>query len=386
MTHDKDAGAVIDNGAQTARGGIDRRTLMVRGTALGVGVVAAGALTRVGLAAQDDEATPTGTLSAEEANAAIVSAANAFLDTLTEDELALVQFDFSDTAQRQRWSNFPNGAFDRAGLMWGDMSEDAQTAWFPVLQATLSERGYQRVIEEWNADDALAGTGGGGGAQFGTAYYFIAFIGEPSETDPWQLQFGGHHITINATIQGSDISLTPSFIGVEPAEYTDADGNTIRPLADIEDTAFALLGSLDDEQLGAAVLGDSVIDLVLGPGQDGRTIEPEGLAGADMTDDQRTTLLQLIGYYGELVNDAAATSRMADLEADVDDTYLAWYGSTEQGSPAYFRVSGPRVVIEYSPQGDRGQLASGPDYHVHGIYRDPENDYGTLFTGVTVTS
>jgi hypothetical protein len=149
---------------------------------------------------------------------------------LSDTEKDTVLFDWTDTAQKQRWSNFPAGAFERAGLMWGDLSETQQNAWLALMQATLSTEGYNRIIAEWNADDALAaqeGSGGGGGPQafFGMAYYYIALSGTPSETDPWQWQLGGHHVTVNATIVGSNVALTPSFIGCQPCEYTDANGN-----------------------------------------------------------------------------------------------------------------------------------------------------------------
>ena len=70
---------------------------------------------------------------------------------------------------------------------------------------------------------------------------------------------------------------------------------------------------------------------------------------------------------------------MEEVKGHLDQTYFAWYGPTTQGSPAYFRVIGPTLVIEYSPQGDRG-AAPGSTYHVHGIYRDPTNEYGAKYT------
>jgi hypothetical protein len=109
---------------------------------------------------------------------------------------------------------------------------------------------------------------------FGKEYYYIAIIGTPSETTPWQWQFGGHHVTVNATIVGPNISLAPSFIGVQPATYIDAGGKTVRPLGDIEDQAFTLINLLDATQQKAAILGNASIDLVLGPGQDSKTIQP----------------------------------------------------------------------------------------------------------------
>jgi hypothetical protein len=289
-----------------------------------------------------------------------------------------VLFDWSNTAQKQRWSNLPQGAFERAGLMWGDISEAQQNAWLAVMQATLSTEGYNRVIAEWNADDTLVsqqGGGGGGGLIFGKKYYLVALIGAPSETDPWQWQWGGHHVTVNATIVGPNIALTPSFIGVQPGTYTDASGTTVRPLGDIADEAFALINALDATQQQAAVLGSSSIDLVLGPGQDGKTIQSEGLPAAQMSADQQAALLKLIGHYTGLVTDAVAATRLAEIQSTLDQTYLAWYGPTAQGSAAYFRVTGPTLEIEYSPQQMGGDAAN----HIHGIYRDPTNDYGAKY-------
>ena len=311
--------------------------------------------------------------SSTDATPAIVAAANAFLDTLTADERDAALFDFSDTAQRQAWSNLPEGLFERDGVMWGNLDEDSQQAWLGVLQALLSDEGYEQVYGEWHADDSLQG---GGNLIFGSDYYWVQVMGEPSETEAWQFRFGGHHVTVNATIKGSDISLTPSFIGVQPAVY-DSEGNEIRPLGSIEDDAFALVGSLDDTQVGSAVLGNTLIDLILGPGEDGKTIENQGIAGADFTDEQQALLIALISHYGGLVNEEDAAVRMAELTAEIDDTYFAWYGPTDptDTSGIYFRVTGPSIVIEYSGQ----QMGGSASDHIHGIYRDPTNDYGAEF-------
>ena len=59
----------------------------------------------------------------------------------------------------------------------------------------------------------------------------------------------------------------------------------------------------------------------------------------------------------------------------LDQTYFAWYGPTTAGSAAYFRVTGPTIVIEFSPQQMGGNAAN----HNHGIYRDPTNDYGAKY-------
>ena len=72
----------------------------------------------------------------QETTPTIVAAANAFLATLSDTEQDTVLFDWTDTAQKQRWSNFSTGAFTRASLMWGDMSEPQQNAWLQVMQGS----------------------------------------------------------------------------------------------------------------------------------------------------------------------------------------------------------------------------------------------------------
>jgi hypothetical protein len=364
-------------------------TSMATSAAAPTGAATAGA-TATG-AATAAATTTAGSTTGQNATPAIVAAANAFVGMLSDSEKSSALFDWSNTEQKQRWSNLPQGLYERAGLMWGNLSEAQQNAWLALMQATLSTEGYNRVLAEWNADDALAaaqGSGGGGGPGgqllFGKQYYWVAIIGTPSETIAWQWQWGGHHVTVNATIAGANIALTPSFIGVQPAEYTDASGTTVRPLGDIEDEAFALINLLDASQQQAAVLGDTAIDLVLGPGQDGKTIQSEGLAAAQMNAAQQAALLKLIGHYTGLANDATAAARLAEVQSTLEQTYLAWYGPTTAGSAAYFRVSGPTIVIEYSPQGGGGNGTglggAATNLHIHGIYRDPTNDYGAKYT------
>jgi hypothetical protein len=304
---------------------------------------------------------------------AIVEATNAFLATLTADQKKAVSFDFTNTAQRQGWSNLPEGLYKRSGVMWGKLSDQSKTTWLTVMKTTLSQEGYDRVIAEWDGDDALAKTDGGGGRlQFGKQYYWIAILGTPSATTPWQWQWGGHHVTVNATIAGTELSLTPSFIGVQPATFTDAAGKTVRPLGDIEDEAFALINSLDASAKKKAIIGTQIIDLVVGPGADGRKVANEGINASELTTEQKAALLKLAAHYGGLVNSEDATSRVADVKKNLDQTYFAWSGPTAKGSGTYFRISGPTIVAEYSGQSMGGSTSQ----HVHGIYRDPTNDYG----------
>lgn len=264
----------------------------------------------------------------------------------------------------------------------GDLSAAQQQAVMDLLGVTLSPQGYQRLVAAVNADEELKRQSGDNRLQFGAENYFVAVFGTPSTTAPWMFRFGGHHMTINATVAGSNIALTPSFPGCQPCEYT-ANNQTVRPVGEVTDRAFTLISALDATQQQQAVLGARTIDLVLGADQSMRTVPPEGIRASALNADQQALLLGLVGEYVGLLNDEDAAVRIAELKANLADTYFAWYGPTTSNSAAYFRIQGPTLWIEFSPQGGGGPgggglgLGGNPTAnHVHSIYRDPTNEYG----------
>ncbi len=307
----------------------------------------------------------------------IVAAANAFLSTLSTAEKAKVSFAFTDTAQRARWSNFPTGIFQRAGLRWGDLTAAQRTALTNLLGAVLSADGLKMVQQQMEADEALKTQGGGGNLVFGSAEYYVSFLGTPSSTSAWTLQFGGHHLAINATVVGSNVTLAPSLTGGQPIKYTkNGAATTVQAVTTELSDAYKLVSSLDAAQLAKTVLGTRNIDLVLGPGQDGKTLQAEGLPGSAMTAAQKTAFLALIKARLGALNDDDLKAKMTTIEANLDKTYFAWYGPTTAGGVAYYRVTGPTVLIEYSPQSMGGDATN----HIHSMYRDPTGDYGAAWT------
>lgn len=310
------------------------------------------------------------------AQASAAAAATSFLATLDAAGRAKAVFPF-DGAQRSKWSNLPTGIFARDGVRLGDLTPTQLQAVHRALRAALSEEGYQKVMNIVAADEALRAAGGGAGGNrpiFGEDEYYVAFLGEPSATRPWIFQFGGHHLAINVTMAGGSSAITPSLPATQPASFS-MNGRIVRPLGDEYDKAFALIGALDASQQAEAVLGYQVRDLALGAGQDGKTIAPEGIRVSRLNAAQQGLLLDLAGEWVNLLNDAGAAARMAEIRANLADTYFAWSGPTTKGRAAYFRIQGPTVVIEYAPQGRETGTDQGVD-HVHTIYRDPTNDYG----------
>jgi hypothetical protein len=348
---------------------------------------------------------------AQTATSRIVSAANAFVSTLDEKQRQKVLFAFDDEQQRKRWSNLPTGAVPRAGVSLKEMTPAQRSAAMALVASALSPRGFEKVQQIMEGDEVNKSTdtgppfgrgpggpppgglgggpppggpngprppfdrGGNGGQMFGKDLYYISILGTPSEKNPWMLQFGGHHLALNITIDGESGTLTPTLTGAQPALYK-LNGKTVRPLGQESDQALALLNALDENQRKQAVLNYRVADLVLGPGQDGKTIQPEGLKASNMNEKQRAILVDVIGEWAGIVHESAAAARMAELKAELNETWFAWSGPTSAtpGSniTAYYRIQGPHLVIEYAPQ----QLGGDPAMHVHTMYRDPTNDYG----------
>lgn len=298
-----------------------------------------------------------------------VAKAKAFLDSLDAGQRGKVLFDY-ESAKKPSWSNLPVTMVARNGLPLGNLTKPQRAAALETVAAVLSKEGYQKVIDIMNADDQII-KDKENKMKFGTENFYIALFGTPSTTKPWMLQFGGHHLGINVTMVGKKAVLTPTHTGTQPDSFTRA-GKTVRPLGPENDLAFKLVNMLDADHKKLAVLGAKPKNLVLGPGQDGKTIEPEGLKCSTFNKDQRATLMELIEAWVNILPKDAAASRMAAIKEKIDDTHFVWYGPTTNGSAAYYRIQGPTLLVEYAPQGGTN--------HIHTIIRDPSNDYGKGLT------
>lgn len=68
---------------------------------------------------------------------------------------------------------------------------------------------------------------------------------------------------------------------------------------------------------------------------------------------------------------------------NIDKTYFAWIGGTEDKSVCYYRIHSPVILIEFDHQRPVGlrHLSATPDLpnheHIHVVVRTPNgNDYG----------
>ncbi len=312
-----------------------------------------------------------------------VAAVNAFLDALDAKQREKALYEFG-SERKSRWSNLPVTFVPRNGVRLGDLTKAQRNLAMDAVAAVLSKSGYQKVVDIMDGDQQLAegkggkggkgkggkgGKGGGKGGMFGADLYYLAIFGKPSATQPWMVQFGGHHLGLNVTVVGKHFVLTPTHTGAQPTRF-ERKGKEVRPLGVENDTAFKLVNALDEKQRAQAVLSTRPQqELLLGPGHDGKKIEPEGIKGSALTAKQQAMLLDVIGAWVNIVEPEAALARMAEIKDKIPETYFAWKGPTTKGSAVYFRVQGPAVVIEYAPQ-------QGSTGHIHTVIRNPHDDYG----------
>jgi hypothetical protein len=346
-------------------------------------------------------------------------AAQAWVNALSEDQRDAGWWaDARDGAaeeERVRWFYTPT---DHGGLPLGAQRPGQQRLALELVATGLSSAGYVTVatIMGWeNVLDLVEGfalTWGRERARDPGLYYLRVF-GDPGSDRTWAWRFGGHHISLNYLVVDGEVrASTPCFLGADPARGPGLGGASIRPLAQVEDLAHELFGSLDGEQRRHALLldkaptdliggnrariadGDRMISLpdvwrghFTDPGlaallrdvsesaeatagltendheRLALTLAPKGLPGADMTPSQKDVLGALISTYTGRVPAALAP------ELPVDEVHLAWAGSTVAGEPHYYRLQGPRFLAEW----DNTQRDAN---HGHSVWRDPVNDFG----------
>lgn len=302
---------------------------------------------------------------------AMVASAEAFLNTLGEDEKKQLQLSLDD-AERGKWTNVPTKA-DDGGLRLGDLNEDQLEAGCDFLASVMSEEGYAKAVEVMLADDLLlrsekqANRRGG----LGTANFWFVIFGKPSVTEPWAIQLDGHHIAFNLTIVGEKVSMSPSFIGTQPHRFT-LGGEEVVPMGEETAAAYAFINSLEEGQKKSAILSDRRGRIEAGPGRDGVIPKKRGLSCQTLNEKQKDFLLKLISLWIDDLPAQSFQTRLAEVEGQLDETFFFWQGPHQPGSDASFHIFGPSLIIEYAGQ----NLGGDPLNHLHSIYRDPSNEYG----------
>lgn len=313
----------------------------------------------------------------------IADAASAFLQALPDEQRAQARLAM-DADEWRAWTNIHMALF-RHGVLLEQLPPVVRELALGVLRSTLSARGYAyaRGVMELNelvavlCDDHEA---------FGGWLYFLTIFGEPDQDEPWGWQIDGHHLCINTVVVDGCVSITPAFVGSEPRSH-----GAMSLFDPEEERALTLMRSLDDVQRHKALVHPSIHpdDLpdrqhvfdgrqVAGAGHDNVVVPYEGITAGELSDAQRSLLLDVAATYTGWIRDDHAAVHLSDIADHLDETWFSWYGGTGDTDAFYYRLHSPVVLIEFDHHAGIVFDNDVPSrHHVHMMVRTPNGgDYG----------
>jgi hypothetical protein len=315
--------------------------------------------------------------------AKVVCLANAFLATLTTAQQSSVVLTLN-LANAKRWSNLPCGLSCRNGLAFSSLSASQLVAAKAVIEAasgTTAGEGYSEFIAINTADDYLATLSPGG---YSSGNYVIAFLGTPSTTGKWQLQYGGHHYAANIMYDaGAVTSITPSHQGVEPTTFTY--GGVTYSAMSSEKTAMAdMLASFTTAELAQAKISGTFSDVLMVPGSTTNTMPAtkQGIKASLLSSATQAKIIAAMAPWIDDLDPTSAATFKALYANELANTYVSYASNTSgvTGNAAsffttntdYVRIDGPSVWIEFICQTG---VVIPSQIHYHSVYRDHTRDY-----------
>lgn len=299
-------------------------------------------------------------------SAAMREAAVGFLDSLDEDQRAEARLAFGDDARENH--KFTPG--DRAGIPLKALTEAQRARAEALLRSALSEEGALKV-EQIILLEGILGKLSGNPDFRDPGRYTVAVFGSPDARQPWGWRFEGHHLSLNFTVAGDGIAVTPSFLGANPAEVPSGEHQGLRVLAAEEDLARALATALLEADRDEVIFSDKPPREILTAEQREVTaLDPVGIAAGDLSPSQREALRALIDEYLDRHRAELAEADWKRIEAaGFDKIRFGWAGGTRRGEAYYYRIQGPTFLMEAAnTQNDAN--------HLHTTWRDFENDFG----------
>ncbi len=302
---------------------------------------------------------------------ATMAAAEKFLAALDPSQKAKAALPFGGE-ERENFHYTPQAApHERAGLPLKEMTDAQRVIAMDLIHSALSDKaafkieqimGLEGVLAELEKDPVKRDSG----------KYFITIFGTPSATSPWGWRFEGHHCSINLTlVPGKGISVTPSFLGSNPAEIRSGPKQGLRVLAAEEDLARALLGTLLASGKSTVIFSEKApTEIITGEKREITVLDPVGILASDMTETQRAALLTLIHEYtGRYRPEVAATDLEKMKKAGLENIRFGWAGGIQFGEPYYYRIQGPTFLME-------GANTQNQANHLHATWRDFTGDFG----------
>lgn len=314
----------------------------------------------------------------------LVCLAENFLATLTSTQQTSAVITLNLT-NAKRWSNLPCALSCRNGLLFSSLSSTQLTAALAVIEAasgTVSNEGYEEFQTIRAADDYL-GTKQSG---YSAGNYVIAFLGTPSTTGKWMLQFGGHHYAQNITYDNGQVtSITPMHEAVEPSGSFTVNGTTYSSPMTTELAAVRdMLAAFTTSELASAKISSTFSDCLMVPGSTTNTFPStkQGIQVGTLSAAAQAKVLVTIAAWVNDVDPASAATYLTTYQNELADTYVTYSTNTSGTSgnastfftanTDYVRIDGPSVWIEFICQ--NGVVISN-QVHYHTVMRDHNRDY-----------
>lgn len=316
------------------------------------------------------------------------AAASALLASLDGAQQEIARHDLKDDA-RATWSNLPTLMAPPAGILLRNLNDAQRLRVHDLLRASLSSQGYGKstaimwlddVLHEQETrqlnDDPEARVNPmrvAMAANRDSGNYAIALFGDPDDKE-WGWKITGHHLALNITVQEDRVAYTPIFLGSNPMVIRNGRYAGWSALPFEGSRGHALMASLTDEQRSTALISAELpADVIEGPGRRESLKEFEGLSAKKLSATQLSLLQLLVGEYLRNAEPSAAGRALDELaSAGWDSLWFSWRGPIALEGQFYYRIHGPRLLIEYHRQNAN---------HDHAVVRDPKNDYGEDWLG-----
>lgn len=297
---------------------------------------------------------------------ALKTSADAFLASLDEPKRAKAQLPFKGD-ERENWHYTPR---PRVGLPLKLMTEGQKNAAVALATTAFSEKGALKAAQIITLESVLAELEKNP-EQRDQENYFLTIFGTPGEPGGWGFRFEGHHLSVNITIAGDKgISVTPSFMGSNPAKVQSGELEGMRPLAAEEDLARALAVTLLESGHKEVIFSKLAPGEILsGEKRVATQLEAVGLLASEMTPAQRVALIELISEYTGRYREQLAIADLARIkQAGIENIRFGWAGSVKPGEAYYYRIQGPTFLMEAAnTQNDAN--------HMHSVWRDFKGDF-----------
>lgn len=295
--------------------------------------------------------------------------ASMFLNTLNQEQKEKALLSFED-ATRTTWHFLPATMWKRPGISLKELNNEQKKSLFQLLRSYLSETGHSKVLKIIDLENVLLEQSNNATMRDSENYY-ATFYGNPGKDALWAWSFEGHHISLNFTISNHVTSMTPRFLGSNPAIVIEGKRKGERTLAREDDLGLKLINSLSNEQKLKAIFSkQSFQEIVTKNDSKVTPLKIEGIIISDLTNKQQSLLLNLIEEYVDTMPSALAAERMNILKKEeLSNLHFGWAGATILGKPHYYRIQGKTFLIEF----DNTQNNAN---HIHTVWRDFDGDFG----------